>query len=332
MTTNNQADQDLLPNNMGLPAYVGELIPINRGGMGAVFEAIDLGTGAKIAVKALLPRHLQDDSERKRFIREVEVISSLKNQHIVEVKDFGVSESNIPYMVMEYLTGTTLQSKIQSEGPLSVDQALDIFLQIADGLEHAHSKGILHRDLKPSNVMLCAVNDKTLVKIVDFGIAKFYRDDGIAGGVEQLTLPGDCMGTPLYMSPEQCKAAPLDVRSDVYSFGCVLYHCLTGKVPLLGSSCMETLKLQVTAPADFTLVPPAMRQLVSKCMEKDPADRYNSMRALSQDLVRLRTTGKTQFRLETTQRKRLSKLIQQIVFIALGFAVGYGVIVLLQSH
>ena len=330
MTVGNHSDPNMLPVDLALPAYIGKLTPINSGGMGAVFEAVDLGTGSKLAVKALLPRHLQNDNERKRFIREAEVISSLSNSHIVEIKDYGVSSSNTPYMVMEYITGNTLYFKIQSQGPLSVESAVEIFSQIADGLEHAHSKGILHRDLKPTNVMLAYVDGKTVVKIVDFGIAKFYKDNGVGGEDEPLTLAGECMGTPMYMSPEQCMAQPLDARSDVYSFGCVLYHCLTGKVPLLGASPMETLRMHVTAPVDLSLVPPAMRQLLSKCLEKDPADRYQSMKAVSQDLARLRDTGKTRFRLETSQKKLIIKVIKQIIFVILGFAVGYGVLLVLQ--
>lgn len=330
MTTGNYSDSNLLPEDMALPSYIGELKPINSGGMGAVFEAVDLGTGKKLAVKALLPRHLQDDSERKRFVREAEVIRALNNAHIVELKDYGVSSSNTPYMVMEFITGNTLQFRIQSEGPLSVEDAADIFAQIADGLEHAHSKGILHRDLKPSNVMLVKADGKTTVKIVDFGIAKFYRDNAAGIEDEPLTLAGECMGTPLYMSPEQCMAQPLDARSDVYSFGCVLYHCLTGKVPFLGASPMETLRLHVDSPVDFSMVPPAMRQLVSKCMEKEAADRYQTMKAVRQDLARLRSTGKTQFRLETGQRKMIIKVVKQIVFVLLGFAAGYGVLLLIH--
>lgn len=323
---------EVRPEDLKLPEYISNLKQLKFGGMGAVFEATDSRNGRKLAVKALLPRHVGNDTERKRFVREAEIISSLDNPHIVKLYDYGVSASNTPYMVMEFIEGHSLLTAFQTGGNLTIEQSLDLYAQVADGLKHAHSRGVLHRDLKPSNIMLTQVNEKVVVKLVDFGIAKFYRDEAVLHEDETpLTLAGEALGTPIYMSPEQCMAKPVDERSDIYSLGCVMYHTLTGKRPVEGKSAAEILAKHVNSETDTSIVPDVVRPFVRKCLEKDPFDRYQTMTEIIDVLNILQSKGATPFHLTGKQKKSVRGLVKSIIGVILGFCVGYGVYLLVTG-
>jgi serine/threonine protein kinase len=183
--------------------------------------------------------------------------------------------------VMDCLEGQNLNEILLKDVRIPIERAINIFRQTCLGLEHAHKNGVVHRDLKPSN--LCLIQGEgghEIVKIVDFGIAKLLRDSGKEQ--TRLTQTGEVFGSPLYMSPEQCRAKPIDSRSDIYSLGCLMYECLTGKVPLEGETAYETMTMHVgKAPPPFSKIAPDLRlnasieALVFRCLEKRPEDRYN---------------------------------------------------------
>jgi serine/threonine-protein kinase len=258
------------------------------GGMGTVYKAYDLMMNRIVAIK-MLHQHLTNNPEAvKRFHLEAQAASRLSLPNILTVHDFGVSDEGQPYMVMDYLEGVSLSDVLEKEKRLTVERSLSIFIQGCAGLAHAHQKGVLHRDLKPSNIMLVNYSDdqEDFVKIVDFGIAKILNRAGDAGSVN-LTRTGEVYGSPLYMSPEQCRGMELDARSDLYSFGCVMYKTLTGLPVFTGSELIELLFKQVSEmPAKFAKIcpeaniPPALEEIVFKSLAKHPDDRYSSMTAL----------------------------------------------------
>ncbi len=317
---------------LSLPAYLHDLKPIKVGGMGAIYRASRGDDGKTLAVKVLLPSLLQDQTARKRFIYEAKAIALLTHPNIVSVFDYGVSASDSPYIVMEYLKGSTLWNQINNEGPMTVDKGLEVFVQCADALGHAHSAGLIHRDLKPSNIMLVpGEKNTTVVKIVDFGIAKFYRDEAVTGEkFTPLTMAGDVVGTPLFMSPEQCLAKPLDARSDVYAFGCVMYFVLTGKMAVDGVTAFEIFAKHCEGEVDFTPVPDEMRPIVRKCLEKEEIDRYQSMDALKKDLNKLIQNGTAVILVTGKVRKKVQKTMIVVVCFILAYIVTYLVIVLLS--
>src|SRR5262249_28114870 len=161
------------------------------------------------------------------FQKEAQAASRLDHQNLVKAHDFGLVDEGRPYFVMDLVEGRTLSQRIKEEGPISVAEALKIFIPVCFGLEYAHDHGVVHRDLKPSNIMLTMKSDGQYEpKVVDFGIAKFVQEQ--EGTTTALTKTGEIFGTPFYMSPEQCKATNVDNRSDIYSLGCVMFEALTG--------------------------------------------------------------------------------------------------------
>lgn len=219
-----------------------------------------------------------------RFQREAKMACQLNHPNIVTVLDFGVTERAKPYMVMEYVEGKALDTLIAERGSLTVEEGYPLFLQICEGVAHAHKRGVLHRDLKPNNVMLTnSQSDTTVVKILDFGLAKMQ---GVAG--ETLTQVGAVIGSPHYMSPEQAQGKELDQRSDIYSLGVLIYEMLTGSVPVSGDSAMETLRLKSLNPAprlDNGRFPLRLCELVDRCLKIDPAERFQSVDDLEAALI-----------------------------------------------
>ncbi|HEY9676627.1 MAG TPA: serine/threonine-protein kinase [Drouetiella sp.] len=262
---------------------------LGRGAVGVVYEARHLGLGKLVAIKMLLSAHVTDESEYRRFQQEAQAASSLSNQNIINVTDFGLSAEGYPYLVMEYLRGESL-TKVLEAGRLNLDEFLHIFQQVCSGLQAAHKKGMVHRDIKPSNLMLIDTEDATrVVKIVDFGLAKAI----LPGADQSLTATGMVVGTPLFMSPEQCRGKDLDQRSDIYSLGCVMYAALTGRYPFEGESTMDTIyKHMVEPPPPFAQMcpelnlPASIEKVILKSVEKDPANRQQSMAELSQELTK----------------------------------------------
>ncbi|MCC7527027.1 MAG: protein kinase [Candidatus Melainabacteria bacterium] len=259
---------------------------IGAGGMGVIYKAKHPVLNRLVAIK-MLHGHLVSDAIIKRFQQEAEAVSTLDHRNIIHVHDYGVSEHNQPYMVMDFVEGKPLSDVLQTT-PLSMEAVINIVIQLTEGLQHAHDRGVLHRDLKPSNIMVtdydCAFPE---VKIVDFGIAKVLESEKT-----RMTQTGELIGTPQYMSPEQCRGGTLDARSDIYALGCVLFEAITGKALFAGHSMVSVIVDQMnTAPRtlhearpDMTF-PGQLEDLVAKALAKDPADRYQSMTEFSQDLI-----------------------------------------------
>lgn len=261
---------------------------VGSGGMGLVYKARHLLMHRTVAIKVLT---LKAQAETvMRFKAEAQAISVLSHPNILSVFDFGVSLDGQPYMVMDFLEGAGLDAILDREGRLPPDRCVRIFEQISLGLAHAHAKGVIHRDVKPSNVMVVNFEGKPdFVKIVDFGIAKMLRPP--TSESENLTRTGEIFGSPMYMSPEQCRGLKLDARADVYSFGAMMYRALSGSPIFDTADVLQIMFHQVTEmPRPFSRVcpehqiPEALEQIVFKCLAKDPADRFQSMNEIGEAL------------------------------------------------
>jgi serine/threonine protein kinase/Tfp pilus assembly protein PilF len=264
---------------------------LGRGGMGEVYLAEDKQLGRKVAIK-FLPREVATDEHAKqRLLREAKTAATLDHPNICAIYEVG-QEDDHSFIVLQYIEGETLAARLKRDLP-DVREALAIAAQIADALNEAHARGIIHRDIKPENVMLTARNQ---AKVLDFGLAKVLRDPSIieADTASMLSIPGMVMGTVPYMSPEQVRGEALDCRSDIFSFGAVLYELLSGRRPFEAKSSAQVISAILTAE------PPPIRrsslghnggpveELVRKCLEKDAALRYQTMGDLIPDLQQIR--------------------------------------------
>jgi eukaryotic-like serine/threonine-protein kinase len=263
---------------------------LGSGGMGEVYRARDTNLKRDVAIK-VLPAALANDADRlARFQREAEVLASLNQPNIAQIYGLERSEGTTA-LAMELIEGQTLQDRI-SQGPIPIDEALRVAAQIAEALDAAHERGIVHRDLKPANIKLRS--DGT-VKVLDFGIAKALDPRAATGpGPAALTTPamteaGMVLGTAAYMSPEQARGKPVDRRTDIWAFGCVLYEMLTGRPAFLGEDVTTTLALVLQASADWAAlpssVPPAVRRTLELCLEKDVRKRIADIRDVQMALA-----------------------------------------------
>jgi serine/threonine-protein kinase len=266
---------------------------IGAGGMGEIYKAQDSRLNRLVAVKILSPGMSTDPDRKRRFFQEAQAASALNHPNIITLYDI-VSEGDMQCIVMEYIGGRTLRDLTPSGG-LPPAQALQYAAQIASALTAAHAAGIIHRDLKPSNIM---VNTSGLIKVLDFGLAKWV-DMGLSGQTGEqstveaaLTREGSIIGTVSYMSPEQAEGKRVDARSDIFSFGSVLYEMLTGKRAFEGRSGISTLSsilrddvrpIYESAPD----VPPLLEQIVLRCLHKEPAARWQSMKEIEGALLTL---------------------------------------------
>ena len=259
---------------------------LGAGGMGEVYRARDTRLDRGVAVKILGHAVAHDPQFRGRFEREARAISALSHPHICTLFDVG-HEGDVPYLVMELLQGETLAERLTS-GPLPPSQALTIASQIGSALAAAHRVGIIHRDLKPGNIMLTPVRaDLTgapQVKLLDFGLARTAsRESGGATTQVALTTGGETVGTIPYMSPEQLEGRPLDARSDIWSFGCVLYEMFTGRRPFAGDSDARLIS-EILTSQPAPIAPAALDRVIRKCLAKDPEQRWQTSADLTDEL------------------------------------------------
>jgi len=261
---------------------------IGKGGMSAVYKAHDKNLKRHVAVKVLAYKRKLDKKARARFVQEGIALSKLDHPNLIKVYEFGDADSAEPFLVMDYLKGVSLSDVMSPKKALPAFRAVSIIKQCVDALRHAHNKGVVHRDLKPSNVMLVEDPDTgaETVKIIDFGIAKVEENDG-----QKLTETGEVFGSPLYMSPEQCRGERLDERSDMYSLGCMFYELLTGKAPFVGADFADTVGMHFNdTPSPLVQVRPdldcaeELDEVVLKLMAKARRDRYQTMGDVSEDL------------------------------------------------
>jgi eukaryotic-like serine/threonine-protein kinase len=278
----------LLPGTRFGPYEIQSLI--GAGGMGEVYRALDTRLQRTVAIK-VLPAHLSLDADlHARFVQEAKSISSLQHPNICVVHDIG-SQDGVDFMVMEYVSGQTLDRLIPPGG-MATDIAIRYAVQVAEALARAHASGIVHRDLKPGNIM---VDETGLVKVLDFGLAKLASAPGgseaatIATMAAMATTPGMIVGTVAYMSPEQAEGKPIAARSDVFSFGAVFYEMLTSRRAFEGQSGAALLSAVMRdAPKPVSEVkrdvPPEVRHIVTRCLKKDPAARYASGAEIAHEL------------------------------------------------
>jgi len=271
--------------------YVGRVIDgrftlqkrLGKGGMGMVYRAEQAPLGRQVAIKLMLDRGEPDreDEFQRRFFLEASTAAKLKHPNTITVFDYGsdvIDDERMYFIVMEYLEGRTLTKAIKKEGPFSPARAAHVAVQMARSLREAHRQDVVHRDLKPGNVMLLKHDSDEgnvdFVKVLDFGLAKSF-----AGAGPALTQAGTFLGSPRYVSPEQIEGKQVDPRADIYSFGCVLYRMLTGRVPFTAKTPVDIMMqhLESAPPALDVAVPAVLEDLVFDCLEKDRKHRPQTM-------------------------------------------------------
>jgi len=260
---------------------------LGEGGMGLVYRVTHTRLNKPLAIKVLRRENTRDPEVLARFRREAESASAIGNEHIVDINDFGVLEDGSTYFVMECLEGIDLIDAIDATQRMTEQRAIRIAMQVCRALGAAHDAGIIHRDLKPENVFLVRRKEtEDFVKVLDFGIAK------VANGPKRLTRAGEVLGTPHYMSPEQCEGDNVDHRTDIYALGVLMYEMVTGHVPHDADTMMGILTKQMYEDP----IPPKVRvpqlseqleQLIMRCLEKKPEQRYQTMHEIEHDLRRV---------------------------------------------
>jgi serine/threonine protein kinase/Tfp pilus assembly protein PilF len=274
---------------------------LGRGGMGIVYKAEDKKLKRNVALKFLPPELIQNEEAKERFVREAQAAAALSHPNICTIHEIDEEEDS-SFISMEYVEGESLREKME-KGPLEIDEALDISMQVAEGLEEAHKKGIIHRDIKGSNIM---VTEKGQAKIMDFGLAK-------VSGATFVTREGTTMGTVAYMSPEQARGEAVDFRTDIWSYGVVLYEMLSGQLPFKGeseSSVLYSIEHKESKPLRDIKpgIPAELEQIVGKALRKNPQDRYQHVKDLIDDLYAI-SKGVVPPKIKAAiRRARLSKI------------------------
>ena len=261
---------------------------LGRGGMAEVYAAEHLQLHHTVAIKFLSPRADFNSQMITRFLQEARATVRLTSEHVTRVLDLGTLDSGLPYIVMEHLEGHDFNHLIETRGRFSVTETVASIVQACEALAEAHAMGVVHRDLKPSNLFLTQrPDDRWFVKVLDFGIAKIHEECGGQG----ITTTSDVFGTPSYMSPEQIRSAKqVDARTDIWSLGLILAECLTGKAVYRGPTKFGILTAIVADPVpslhlEEVGAPPELEEVIVRCLQKDPADRYQSVAELAQALL-----------------------------------------------
>ena len=255
---------------------------IGRGGMGCVYEAVHRDLKKRVAIKTLMPSLSANQEARVRFLREGEAASRIRHPNVVDVTDVG-AEGNTSYLVMEYLDGEDLAAMLARSGPLPVPMIADLVLQALEAIGEAHALGIVHRDLKPANLYVTRRRDQSpCVKVLDFGIAK--ATTGVDASLTQTSM---IMGSPGYMPPEQLRSTrDAEPRSDIWALGVVMYELAAGQRPFAGETITEiALKAALEPPAPLVNVPASFAAVVYRCLEKDPARRFQHVDELAAALA-----------------------------------------------
>jgi len=282
------------------PNYTGQIIDgkyridgkLGSGGMGDVYRATRLLIGDAVAVKILHAHLARDPQAAERFRREAVMATKLRHRNVVGIYDVGMSSTHgVPYILMELAEGYTLRQLIQQHRILPLDFAVTVTTQVCAALDEAHNLGIIHRDIKPENIVAHQTANGWHVKILDFGISKLYDQADIG-----LTQDGNAMGTPQYMSPEQCLGEPLDARSDIYSVGIMLYEMLCGTVPFKAAAASAVAVYQVqTAPlppsSHYSAIHNDVEKVVMRALGKPRDGRQQKASQLAQELIAAATTA-----------------------------------------
>jgi hypothetical protein len=255
------------------------LSELGRGGMGIVYQAYDKQLKEQVAIKLLSPLVSADQEALDRLTREVSLARRVTHPNVIRIHDLS-QVNGLHYVSMEYFSGTNLKEHLKRTGPLSLLNAFQILSQICDGLEAAHSQGVIHRDLKSQNIM---IGPSGQIKIIDFGLARSMH---LAG----MTATGLIMGTPEYMSPEQVAGKQVDERADIYALGVILFEMLTGRVPFTGDSAIavgfQQLKDPPPRPRSVNpQIPEEVERIILKALEKDPIDRYRTVGEMRQEFA-----------------------------------------------
>jgi serine/threonine protein kinase len=282
------------------------LSQIGKGGMGSVFLARQLSTGKNVAVKFISVQKI-DDKVVERFKKEAGFMSSVAHPNLVTLLDYGVDENGSPFLVMDYIEGEAFSVRLKREPKLTEKELTSIFVQIAKALASLHSKKIIHRDLKPGNiVVLKDVDGEPLVKLLDLGIAKSAHTDTTESG--RITETGDVIGSPAYMSPEQALGHALDARADIYSMGCMMYECLTGRLPFDGETPVQVLSKRLVdeaPPITEATVAPHLVPIAMRCLAREADQRFADcnelIAALRADVPISKKTSSLKERLRVTK-------------------------------
>jgi serine/threonine-protein kinase len=271
---------------------------LGQGGMGVVLEAVHVALDTPVAIKIMLPRVLAEPTAAARFLQEARAAAKLQSAHVARVLDYGTlpcavtglpeQVSALPFMVMEKLEGADLAALLEARGPMAVADAVDHVIGAIDAVAEAHALGIVHRDIKPANLFLASrIDGSKILKVLDFGISKAL----VASGSGVVTSSSALVGSPAYMSPEQARGVQqLDARSDIWSFGVVLYELLSGELPFPGAAPGEIFaRLLTEDPAPLRArrpdVPDPLEGVIRRCMRREPADRYPDVAELARALA-----------------------------------------------
>ncbi len=269
---------------------------IGEGGMGSVYQAEHITIGRKLAIKVLAQEYCDSPEVVARFLQEARTASMLHHEHIVDITDFGYTKQGLAFLTMEYLEGEDLATLLQREGRQPWARLRRMILQVCRALHAAHEKGIVHRDMKPDNCFrIKRGGNPDFIKILDFGIAKVIADGQFGGREDRpkmATEAGTLLGTPEYMAPEIARDQKADARVDVYSLGILMYEMLTGSVPFKGQTFMATVAMQMvdepqppSQRCPEAAIPPQIEEVILRALRKDPAERYESVRALAEAII-----------------------------------------------